>query len=448
MDSEKKESFGGEEEEVVEILHAKRKMFNIFLLGLCFCFVFTGFNTLSQTQNLIYDGAESYVDNFHVNGLVTNGIVYGCLAFASWISPSIVVALGSRVAMILAATTYLFYMANFFILVPWLIYVANVILGIGAAVIWTAQGNLLANNSDPTTITRNSGVFWAMNMSSSFIGNTLAFFLFKDEDVISESTKNVLAIILTSVSGAGALLMLFFRPTPWAEKAKVSMVDTLKDSGKLFITPRMALFTLTLFYTGLNQAIWGGVLTSSIGFTKMLETGDFSSKSLAAISGIIVAAAEVIGGILFGFMGHLTVKRGRHPIIILGFVLSMVAYVLMLINLPSDATIDETEADAIIGAPSLALAYTTSFLLGFSDACFNTQVISILGGVFVEQSASAFGIFKFVQSLASATAFVYSSRIALHWQLLIIAIFDVLGTAACVKVELDSRKSKPSSLEM
>ena len=117
---------------------------------------------------------------------------------------------------------------QFFILVPWLIYVANVILGIGAAVIWTAQvtlimieiiiliiivlinnhldctgtgnlqlftftftekfmaivsqfsqGNLLANNSDPTTITRNSGVFWAMNMSSSFIGNTLAFFLFK-----------------------------------------------------------------------------------------------------------------------------------------------------------------------------------------------------------------------------------------------------------------------------
>ena len=80
----------------VVILNPKTKMFNIFLLGLCFCFVFTGFNTLSQTQvgpaknmnwtsfeltskilssicpqNLIYDGAESYVDNFNVNGLVT-----------------------------------------------------------------------------------------------------------------------------------------------------------------------------------------------------------------------------------------------------------------------------------------------------------------------------------------------------------------------------------------
>ena len=28
----------------------KTKMLNIFLLGLCFCLVFTGFNTMGQTQ--------------------------------------------------------------------------------------------------------------------------------------------------------------------------------------------------------------------------------------------------------------------------------------------------------------------------------------------------------------------------------------------------------------
>ena len=37
-------------EESVEIGNAKLKMLNIFLLGLCFCFVFTGFNTMGQTQ--------------------------------------------------------------------------------------------------------------------------------------------------------------------------------------------------------------------------------------------------------------------------------------------------------------------------------------------------------------------------------------------------------------
>ena len=87
-----------------------------------------------------------------------------------------------------------------------------------------------------------------------------------------------------------------------------------------------------------------------------------------------MAAAEIVGGILFGFMGHLTVKRGRHPIIILGFVLSLLAYLLMLINLPPNATLEETTDDAYIGKPSLEVAFLTSFLLGFSDACFNTQV--------------------------------------------------------------------------
>ena len=93
------------------------------------------------------------------------------------------------------------------------------------------QGTFLANNSDPSTITRNSGVFWAMNMSSSFIGNTLAFFLFKDEESISKDTKDVLAWILTAVSGAGILLMFTLRPTPWSDKPKVSMVETLKVSA-------------------------------------------------------------------------------------------------------------------------------------------------------------------------------------------------------------------------
>ena len=70
-----------------------------------------------------------------------------------------------------------------------------------------------------------------MNMSSSFIGNTLAFFLFKDEESISKDTKDVLAWILTAVSGAGIVLMFTLRPTPWSDKPKVSMVETLKVSA-------------------------------------------------------------------------------------------------------------------------------------------------------------------------------------------------------------------------
>ena len=86
-----------------------------------------------------------------------------------------------------------------------------------------------------------------------------------------------------------------------------------------------------------------------------------------------MAAAWVAGGILFGFIGHFTVKRGRHPIVILGFVLSMIAYALMFINLPPRATIKETDAEAYIGTPLVWLALLTSFVLGFADTCFMTD---------------------------------------------------------------------------
>ena len=42
------------------------------------------------------------------------------------------------------------------------------------------------------------------------------------------------------------------------------------------------------------------------------------AKALATISGMMVAVGEIVGGLSFGIFGHLTVKKGRDPIIVLG----------------------------------------------------------------------------------------------------------------------------------
>ena len=96
-------------------------------------------------------------------------------------------------------------------------------------------------------------------------------------------------------------------------------------------------------------------------------------KALAGLTGVIVAGGEVTGGILFGFLSKFTVKRGRDPIILLGFLLSMTAYFLMFLNLPMDASVGETSAIGYI-SPSRELALGTGFILGFADACLMTQV--------------------------------------------------------------------------
>lgn len=53
-------------------------------------------------------------------------------------------------------------MVSFLYPKTWLLYVASGVLGAGAALIWTGQGNYLSLCSNESNIARNSGVFWAM----------------------------------------------------------------------------------------------------------------------------------------------------------------------------------------------------------------------------------------------------------------------------------------------
>ena len=151
--------------------------------------------------------------------------------------------------MILADLLYLFNIVELLYLEPVSIYIASSLLGLAAPIIWTApvdfiflyfffslsflylQETFLASNSDPSTITRNSGVFWTMNMSSSFMGNTLAFFLFKKR-VMAKTNK---------------LKSDFNRWTPPGEPAFCHHSTSLRIS--------------------LNQTNWGGVYSTCLGFT-------------------------------------------------------------------------------------------------------------------------------------------------------------------------------------
>ena len=199
--------------------------------------------------------------------------MYGVFAFASWLSPSIVLKLGPRLSMMLAGVTYLFNIIQLLYINEVSIYIASAVLGMGAPILWTAQGTFLSYNSDAGTITRNSGVFWAMNTSSTFIGMLFAYYQFQDQPMIEKKTRMMLGYVLTAASGVGIALMFFLRPTPWAKQhSKDSMMTTLKNTGKLFLTKDMLMFSFTLFYTGLHQTLWGGVYSASIGFTKGFDT--------------------------------------------------------------------------------------------------------------------------------------------------------------------------------
>lgn len=102
------------------------------------------------------------------------------------------------------------------------------------------------------------------------------------------------------------------------------------------------------------------------------------------------------GGAVFGILGAKTNRWGRDPIVVGGFIIHVVAFFLIFLNLPNNAPFGATNDDAFI-TTNAPLAIFCSFLLGLGDACFNTQIYSILGDIYSTDSASAFAIFKFTQ---------------------------------------------------
>lgn len=50
----------------------------------------------------------------------------------------------------------------FFKLNTWILFAASTVIGIGAALLWTGQGNYLTVNSTSELMTRNSGIFWSL----------------------------------------------------------------------------------------------------------------------------------------------------------------------------------------------------------------------------------------------------------------------------------------------
>ena len=65
--------------------------------------------------------------------------MYVLFAFNSWFSPSIVVVFGAQKSLIAASLLYVFYVSQYLYLNTYSVYVATVLVGLAAPVIWTAQ---------------------------------------------------------------------------------------------------------------------------------------------------------------------------------------------------------------------------------------------------------------------------------------------------------------------
>ncbi|NWS73182.1 MFS11 protein, partial [Crotophaga sulcirostris] len=430
-----------------------KKLFNIIILGVSFMFIFTAFQTCGNIAQTVITNLNS--TDFHGSGYTSMSIIYGVFSASNLISPSVVAIVGPQLSMVVSGVFYSLYIAVFIQPATWAFYTASVFIGIAAAVLWTAQGNCLTVNSNENTIGRNSGVFWALLQSSLFFGNLYIYFAWQGKTHISESDRRTVFIALTVISLVGTVLFFLIRKqedtkAPGEEdstneilgdsssaKAKMTRaVAAFKKSIKLSFTKEILLLSVTTAYTGLELTFFSGVYGTCIGAVNRFGNEE---KSLIGLSGIFIGVGEILGGGIFGLLSKNN-RFGRNPVVMLGIVVHFIAFYLIFFNMPNDAPIAPMEGTDHIAymIPSKEVAILCSFLLGLGDSCFNTQLLSILGFLYSEDSAPAFAIFKFVQSICAAVAYFYSNYFLLQWQLLIMVVVGFFGTITFFTVEWEA----------
>ncbi|NXF73267.1 MFS11 protein, partial [Sclerurus mexicanus] len=430
-----------------------KRLFNIIILGVSFMFIFTAFQTCGNIAQTVITNLNS--TDFHGSGYTSMSIIYGVFSASNLISPSVVAIVGPQFSMVVSGIFYSLYIAVFIQPATWAFYTASVFIGIAAAVLWTAQGNCLTVNSDENTIGRNSGVFWALLQFSLFFGNLYIYFAWQGKTHISESDRRTVFIALTVISLVGTVLFFLIRKqedtkapgdedstneilgeSSSARNKMMRAVAAFKKSITLSFTKEMMLLSVTTAYTGLELTFFSGVYGTCIGAVNRFGSEE---KSLIGLSGIFIGVGEILGGGIFGLLSKNS-RFGRNPIVMLGILVHFIAFYLIFFNMPNDAPIAPMEGTNQVAymSPSKEVAMLCSFLLGLGDSCFNTQLLSILGFLYSEDSAPAFAIFKFVQSICAAVAYFYSNYFLLQWQLLIMVIVGFFGTITFFAVEWEA----------
>uniref|UniRef100_A0A7N6FAB7 Major facilitator superfamily domain containing 11 n=1 Tax=Anabas testudineus TaxID=64144 RepID=A0A7N6FAB7_ANATE len=429
---------------------ADRRTLNVVILGVGFLFLFTAFTTCGNVEQTVVKSLKN--ETFSGSGYHSLGIIYGVFSFANLLAPTVVAVIGPKMTMFLSGLLYSGYIAVFISPSTWAFYLTSVLIGIGAAMLWTAQGQFLVENSEASTINRNTGVFWALlqsvlNMLQQCCEYILCILIKVacSNLSLSDSSRKTIFLSLLVISILGTLSFLVLRKSHHDEEllseeegqsllSTPYCVSSYSDTIlQLLKTKTIQLLSPCMAYSGLELSFYSGVYGTCIGATTQLGEG---ALGLIGISGIVVGIGEIVGGGLFGLLCKNNRFR-RTSVVFLGMVVHFVAFYLIFLNIPDDAPVvfKTTTQTTPYLTPSASIALLCSFLLGLGDSCFNTQLYSILGRVYAEQSSPAFAIFKFIQSVFAAVAFFYSGYLMLMWQMLLLVILGFSGTLCFFVVE-------------
>ncbi|KZV74367.1 MFS general substrate transporter [Peniophora sp. CONT] len=196
---------------------------------------------------------------------ISNGVLYGCFALMGLFAGGVTTLLGPRATMLLGTLGYILYIGSLWCFqtqgTRWFVIFSGAVLGISAALLWSAQGAIMMSYPLEKDKGKAFGLFWAVYQSGSLVGSVISLAItVRSGELSAVSTGTYLAFLIIMFFGT-ALTVLLLPPTAVVradgtvvEVQKVSspleeivgILDVVKDWRILALTPMF--FASNYFY--------------------------------------------------------------------------------------------------------------------------------------------------------------------------------------------------------
>ncbi|CCM01346.1 uncharacterized protein FIBRA_03396 [Fibroporia radiculosa] len=402
-------------------------MTQVVLVGIT-CFATVGmFNAVS---NLGAGGLE----NISLSD-TANGVLYGMFALTGLVSGSINNIIGPRLTLFFGTLGYALYVGALWCYqtqgTSWFLILAGAILGITAALLWSAQGSIMMSYPLEKDKGKAFAVFWALFMFGSFIGAVIAFAInVRTGDLGSVSTSTYIAFLVIIfigvasvvlilpphliVRGDGTLVKLEAASKPHEEL--VGMWKTLKNWRILALMPMF--FASNYFYA----------------YQGALNTARFDGTT-RALNAVLEAAGAIIGALMIGYLvlDVKWVKRRTRGYLGLATVV-VVTSIVWACGLSWQTTFDRAEAKVLPLINYKDASYRGKaplfFFYYFGDSCYQALAYWIMSALTNDPFILAryAGLYKAMQSAASAGSYgmdavatPFLNEILASWMLLVVS---------------------------
>ncbi|KAK8737945.1 hypothetical protein OTU49_004314 [Cherax quadricarinatus] len=433
---------------------------NIIIISVAFTFLFTSYNSMANLQSSI-----NKVDGTAALSTLYGALVLSCCFLPSWLIKTLKVKYTMAICM-LCYSTYIaaqFY-PQIYTLVP-----TAIILGLGAAPMWSAKCTYLTKvgaryaelvgDDKEVIITRFFGIFFLFFQSTQVWGNLISSSVLSvgvvdtyktpeelekcgfnfcpwdtsdsnstnsssstDDDIPRWQIYTMASIYLVFSLLSSVIVVIFVDPLSrfvgnetydaTADKTGVQLLvatfNHMRHPYQLLIIP------LTI-WSGVEQAFLGADYTAA-----------YVSCGLGVhMVGYIMICYGVCDAVCSASFSPLVRIVGRVPIFTMGFIINLSIIITLIYWMPTP--------------DDLPVFFIISGLWGVSDAVWQTQINALYGVIFPGESEAAFSNYRLWESIGFIIAYACSTALCITTKVTILLVFLVLGITGFYTIEIIER---------